>query len=110
MANGKESMATDKVLFCLTFFHSVLLLRGRLEHGLGWNAPCWFTESDFVCSAQLIRRWAMSQRLSRGHSESSGHGKGQNAGKSVVGGGGRGRGHKDNAMDTLHDADDAMDG
>lgn len=54
---------SDKVVFCLTFFHSVLLVRGKLEEGLGWNGSYWFSESDFVCSAQLIWRWSMGRNM-----------------------------------------------
>jgi len=52
---------TEKVLFCLAVLHSVLLLRGKLPGGLGWNAaPYFLSPSDFVSATALSDHWWQS--------------------------------------------------
>eukprot|EP01084_Bolivina_argentea_P202154 345460_1 len=43
-----------KLLFCLVFFHSLLLERRKFD-SLGWNIPYTFTQSDFKTSSLILK-------------------------------------------------------
>ncbi|XP_022235820.1 dynein heavy chain 2, axonemal-like [Limulus polyphemus] len=44
----------QKLLFCLSFFHSILLERHKFQQ-LGWNVMYSFTDSDFEMSESILR-------------------------------------------------------
>ncbi len=43
-----------KLLFCLVFFHSLLIERHKFD-SLGWNIPYTFTQSDFKTSSLILK-------------------------------------------------------
>ncbi|KAJ1516963.1 Dynein heavy chain 2, axonemal [Coelomomyces lativittatus] len=49
----KKGTEYKKLLFCLSFFHSILLERKKFLT-LGWNVPCDFNDSDYdICTSLL---------------------------------------------------------
>ena len=59
ISNIKKQDYFKKLLFCLTFFHSLLLERRKFGC-LGWNIPYLFTQSDFKTSTNILSLYLSS--------------------------------------------------
>eukprot|EP01083_Nonionella_stella_P177342 623003_1 len=53
IATARAQDEFKKLLFCLVFFHSLLLERRKFD-SLGWNIPYAFTQSDFKTSSLIL--------------------------------------------------------